>query len=65
LARSAIAPEISATVMMANTAWNPTNAMAGRPPASLVVSSMRPARPKNSAGLPSSPAPTSSPKAIE
>ena len=28
-ARSAIAPEISATVMMANTAWKATKAMAG------------------------------------
>ena len=28
-ARSAMAPEISATVMMANTAWKATKAMAG------------------------------------
>ncbi len=28
-ARSAIAPEIRATVMMANTAWKPTNARLG------------------------------------
>ena len=65
MARSAMAPEISATVMIAKTAWKPTKAMAGRPPASLVVSSIRPLRPKNSLGLPSRPAPTSLPKAIE
>jgi len=31
-ARSAIAPLIRATVMMANTAWKATNASAGMPP---------------------------------
>ena len=65
LARSAMAPEISATVMIAKTAWKPTKAMVGRPPPSLVVSAIRPARPKNSPGLPSRPAPTSLPKATE
>ena len=62
LARSAMAPEIRATVMIANTAWKATKAMAGRPAS---VSSIRPLRPMNSSGLPSRPAPMSLPKAIE
>ena len=66
LARSAMAPEIRATVMIAKTAWKPTKAMTGRPPSSVVVSSMSPARPKYCAGSPSRPAPpTLSPKATE
>src|SRR3954462_13168491 len=65
LARSAMAPEISATVMIAKTAWKATNAMTGRPPASLVVSSISPLRPKNCPPLPSRPPPTSSPNASE
>ena len=65
LARSAMAPEISATVMIAKTAWKPTNAMVGSPPASLVRSSMRPLSAKNSVGSPSRPPPTSFPKDIE
>ncbi len=37
LARSAIAPEISATVMIANVAWKPTNARSGYVAASFVA----------------------------
>src|SRR3954464_11027861 len=65
LARSAMAPEISATVMIANTAWKATKAIAGRPPESLVTSSIRPLSPKYWNGLPTRPAPTSSPKDSE
>ena len=62
LARSAMAPEIRATVMMANTAWKPTKAMAGRLAS---VSSISPLSPRYSVGLPSSPKPMSLPKAKE
>ena len=63
LARSAMAPEISATVMIANTAWKATKAMAGRLAS---VSSIRPLSPRNSVGSPSRPTPVMSlPKAIE
>jgi hypothetical protein len=62
LARSAMAPEIRATVMMANTAWNATKAMAGRLAS---VSSISPLSPRYCSGLPDSPAPTSSPKEME
>ena len=73
LARSAIAPEISATVMIANTAWKPTNAIDGmredqaRGREALVdaLGAHQLLRPKNSNGLPSRPPPTSLPKAIE
>ena len=65
LARSAMAPEIRATVMIAKTAWKATNAIGGSPPASEVTSSIRPLRPKYWVGSPSRPAPTSSPNAIE
>src|SRR3954447_5225593 len=64
-ARSAMAPEISATVMIAKTAWKATNAITGRPPASLVESSIRPLSPKYWKGSPTRPAPTSSPKDSE
>ncbi len=63
-ARSAIAPEISATVMMANIAWNATNTVLGMVPASESAPS-RPLRPRNSNGAPSRPPPTSLPKAME
>ena len=55
-------PEIRATVMIAKTAWKATKAMAGRLAS---VSSIRPLRPRYWTGLPSRPAPMSSPKAIE
>jgi hypothetical protein len=62
LARSAMAPEIRATVITANTAWKATKAIVGR---LAPVSAIRPLRPKYWNGLPSSPAPTSSPKDME
>jgi hypothetical protein len=61
LARSAIAPEIRATVMIAKTAWKPTNARVGIVPTSLMI----PLRPRYSVGSPTSPPPTSLPKATE
>ena len=69
LARSAIAPLISATVMMANTAWKPTNASGGMPAASPSTppsgaADIRPLRPTNSK-LPTRPPPASSPNASE
>jgi hypothetical protein len=72
-ARSAIAPEIRATVMMAKTAWKPTKArdgmvktrLSGAKAASTPSVPIRLERPKNSVGLPSRPPPMSSPKAIE
>src|SRR5688500_6001093 len=63
-ARSAMAPEISATVMIANIAWNATNTVLGILPASESAPSS-PSRPKNSNGLPSRPPPTSAPNAVE
>jgi hypothetical protein len=68
-----MAPEISATVMMANTAWKATKAIEGmvktsevdwKPPETPLVP-IRPLSPKNSNGLPTMPAPTSLPNAIE
>ena len=70
-ARSAIAPEISATVIAANVPWKATKASAGTVPTRCVAWNPGPVvpssseRPKNRAGSPSSPAPASSPKAIE
>lgn len=63
-ARSAIAPEISATVMIANIAWNATNTVLGILPNNESAASS-PSRPKYSNGLPSRPPPTSAPNAIE
>src|SRR3954451_13766939 len=73
LARSAMAPEISATVMIAKTAWNATKAMDGivntrwvaAKPLSTPAVPTSFESPKNSVGLPSSPPPTSFPKATE
>ena len=67
--RSAIAPLISATVMIANTAWNATNASGGMPADSPATppsgaAFIRPFRPTNSK-LPMRPLPESSPKASE
>ncbi|CNW17986.1 Uncharacterised protein [Mycobacterium tuberculosis] len=76
--RSATAPEISATVMIANISWNATNTVAGRVPASGIFTAavcvlgsaataltpMRPLRPQYWLGLPAM-LPTSSPNAIE
>ena len=72
-ARSAIAPEISATVMIAKTAWKATKASAGivntrwlaAKPLSMPSVPSSFVRPKNSDGLPSRPPPTSLPNAIE
>ena len=61
LARSAIAPEISATVMIANISWNEENVSSGSVP--LTWSSV-PCIPTLSR-LPSSPDPMSEPKASE
>ena len=55
-ARSAIAPEMSATVRPANMSWKVTNSDAGIEPAS-AVPDMTPVRPKSSPMLPSRPAP--------
>ena len=57
LARSAIAPLISATVMMANTAWKATNARAGimSPLAPKAASPRSPESPKCWNGLPTRP----------
>ena len=71
LARSAMAPEIRATVMIANTAWKATNARAGIAAAAAPVSApgtyrrrpMRPLSPKCWNGLPTSPCQASSPNA--
>ena len=72
-ARSAIAPEISATVMMANTAWKETNAIEGMvntrwvaaKPLSRPAVPIRSCSPKNSNGLATRPPPMSLPNAIE
>jgi hypothetical protein len=72
-ARSAMAPEMSATVMIAKTAWKATKAIDGivntrlvaAKPLSMPAVPSRPLRPKNSVGSPSRPPPTSLPKAIE
>ena len=65
LTRSASAPEISATVMIANVAWNATPTSAGTPdPARMLWSSVSPLSPRNSNGWPKKP-PTSVPKDIE
>lgn len=48
LARSATAPLIRATVMMANVAWNATNTSCGMPvPSSAVAAVSRPTRPQS------------------
>ena len=72
-ARSAMAPEMRATVMMANTAWKATNARDGivntrwvaAKPLSRPSVPMSLVSPKNSVGLPRRPPPTSLPKATE
>src|SRR3954453_14406205 len=72
-ARSAMAPEISATVMIAKTAWKAPKAIDGTGKTSDGAANSlsppsvpnRPLRPKNSNGLPTRPPPTSFPKAIE
>ena len=69
LARSAIAPLMSATVMIAKTAWNATKASGGMPAAWSATppsgsAEIRPSRPTKSR-LPTSPPPTSLPNAIE
>jgi hypothetical protein len=76
--RSDTAPEISATVMIANISWNATNTVAGKVPASgisvaatpllgsaaTLLPPMRPFRPQYSVGLPIT-LPVSLPNAIE
>jgi len=62
--RSATAPEIRATVRIANIAWKATNTVAGMVPNS-ASSASRPARPKASNGSPSRPPPRSLENAIE
>ena len=72
-ARSAMAPEISATVMIAKTAWKATKASDGIVKTRLVAWNplsrplvpMRSWSPKNSNGLAIRPPPTSLPNAIE
>ena len=74
LTRSAIAPETRATAMIAKTTWKATKAAAGIPPAAAApvsafagtyptISEKTPLSPKLSKGLPTSPRPTSAPKA--
>ena len=61
--RSAAAPEISATVMAANSAWNSANRLTGRP-VIVVCDSSRSFMPANSVKLPTKP-PVEVPKVIE
>ena len=61
--RSAMAPAISATVMVANMAWKATKLIAGKTAAgSSVIKLFSPA---NSVRLPTKPLPTSVPNVIE
>ncbi len=63
--RSAAAPEMSATVMAANSAWNNANRLTGRP-LMVVCVSRRSFMPANSVKLPTSPEPPIEvPKVIE
>ena len=69
LARSAMAPLISATVMIANTAWKPTKASGGMPADSPATppsgaADIRPLRPTKSK-LPTRPPPASFPNDSE
>ncbi len=52
--RSATAPEISATVIAANSAWNNENRLIGRP-STVVIGSVRFFMPANSVKLPTNP----------
>lgn len=52
--RSATAPEISATVIAANSAWNTANKLTGSP-STVVMGSRRSVRPANSVKLPTNP----------
>jgi hypothetical protein len=54
--RSATAPEINATAMIANADWKATNARVGIVPET-ADSLIRPVSPANSSGLPTSPLP--------
>ena len=56
LNRSAIAPEMSATVMTAKVSWKPAATRNGTPVAAMrLCSSVAPCRPKYSNGLPTKP----------